>query len=105
MHNPSSETYGPLTYNMIVYTRKGLIQTSYLHASRSDRRRWPACCAVSVSAGRTASVRLPTQRYAVGYVRLVDIRTFWGGEARLVPAEVECELVTMTCETVAVSQA
>ena len=88
---------------MVVYTRKGLIQTSYLSSSPRDRKQWPTCCSVSIDAGGTVSVTLPTQRYAIGYVELVSLMTYRDGRPQVLPAEVTCDLRAGSCRTTAVS--
>jgi hypothetical protein len=101
LHNPEgSEAYGPLTYNMVVYTRGGLIQTSYLNGSAEDRKRWAACCSLSISPGGTASITLPRQRYAVGYVELVSPMVVVDGKLQVLPAQVSCDLRLRDCRTV-----
>jgi hypothetical protein len=69
--NPDeSHVLGPLTYDVIVHTKAGATQASYLHTTANDQR-WPGCCRLELPAGGAITKNLPRQQSPIGSIDLV----------------------------------
>ena len=73
--NPSRGVdYEPLAFNVIVYTRKGLIQDSFIYGVSESEDGVPDCCSARILAGERAVSTLPRMRYPVGSIEFVSLR-------------------------------
>jgi hypothetical protein len=84
--------YDPLAFNVIVYTRRGFIQSSFISAEIDHA---PRCCSVTLRSGSSGTSVLPAPRLPLGYVEFVDVHAGGQAHGQFLP-DIACDFVAAT---------